>query len=220
MLFSMNFRPKNVLLTLAVGAASFLIGTGCERDDVKVYHVETNDVATAPSAAPTMAPAAAPSSGIMPATMPAGLPTPDNSGLPRLKYTVPTGWTEKAPSQMRVASFSVSDSGKNVDISVVPLSGMGGGDFANVNRWRGQIGLAPLDAASLPASRKTLNTKVGPVSLFDFTSEGDQKTRLVAGLASVNGSSWFFKMTGDATAVGSALPAFTQLITSLRPATP
>lgn len=64
--------------------------------------------------------------------------------------------------------------------------------------------------------RKTINTKVGQVAVYDFSSEGAQKTRLVAGLALVNGSSWFFKMTGEATAVGAAEPAFKQLVESLQ----
>ena len=72
--------------------------------------------------------------------------------------------------------------------------------------------------AALPSARKVLNTKVGPLSLYDFSSEGAQKTRLVAGLTVVNGSSWFFKMTGEAAAVGAALPGFIQLVESLQSA--
>jgi hypothetical protein len=54
------------------------------------------------------------------------------------------------------------------------------------------------------------------VSLYDFAAEGQAGTRTVAGFAQVAGASWFFKMTGDAGAVGAARPAFLDLLGSLR----
>src|SRR5882724_6169436 len=104
---------------------------GCGRDTVKVYHVDTNEAVTI-AVPPTMAPAATPSAA-MPPAMPAGLPAPDHSGLPPLKYTLPAGWAEKELTQMRGSSFSILEGGKQADVSVIPLQGMAGGDFANVN---------------------------------------------------------------------------------------
>ena len=89
----------------------------------------------------------------MPATMPDGLPAPDNSGQPTLQYTLPAGWEKKALTQMRVASFGISEDGKQADVSVIPLAGMAGGDPANVNRWRGQVGLAALPEADICQAR-------------------------------------------------------------------
>ena len=114
-----------------------LLPAGCGRDSVKVYKVDASDAAGCRRTPPR--PAA------MPTTMPDGLPAPDNSGLPKLKYTLPDGWKEKALTQLRVASFEVSENGKTADVSVIPLGGMAGGDPANVNRWRGQVGQPPLD---------------------------------------------------------------------------
>ena len=76
------------------------------------------------------------------AQMPAGVVAPDAPNAPQLTWTTPAGWTEVPPSEMRVASFKVAGAdGKQADVSVVPLPGMAGSDFANVNRWRGQVGL-------------------------------------------------------------------------------
>ena len=210
----MNFRPQKLLLPLAIGVASFLIG--CERDDVKVYHVDTNEVATATPpapAAPMMAPNAAPASGMMPATMPAGLPTPDNSGLPKLTYTVPSGWTEKAPSQMRVASFGVSDSDKSVDISVVPLAGMGGGDFANVNRWRGQVGLPNTTDGEISQSAEKVTIAGTAANLYDLngTASG-APTRIIGAILPRDEAIWFFKMMGDSDLTEKQKTAFTQFL--------
>src|SRR5271170_6888108 len=82
-----------------------LLAAGCGRDNVKVYHADASDTTT-PAPPPLNAPATAP--GAMPATMPDGLPAPDNSGQPTLNYTLPAGWEKKTPTQMRVASFGIS----------------------------------------------------------------------------------------------------------------
>ncbi len=109
-----------------------MMAVGCERDTVKVYHVDASDDAT--QTPPAVAASAVPivTSNTMPMTMPPGLPAPDNSGLPQLKYVLPDGWQEKPASQMRVASFGVSENDKQADISVIPMGGMAGGATANV----------------------------------------------------------------------------------------
>jgi hypothetical protein len=116
---------------------------------------------------------------------------------------------------MRYASFKVPVKGA-VDASVVVLPGPAGGELANVNRWRGQIGLPPIDGAALAAARKTLPTKAGPLAVYDFSSDGAPRKRLVAGLTELSGSTWFVKLTGEADAVGAARDDFMQLLGSLR----
>lgn len=62
----------------------------------------------------------------------------------------------------------------------------------------------------------TESSKAGTVSLYDFTSDGKKKSRLVAGLAVLGDSTWFVKMVGDAVPVGAARPDFIHLLESLR----
>ena len=116
---------------------------------------------------------------------------------------------------MRYASFKVPVKG-TVDASVVVLPGPAGGELANVNRWRGQIGLEPLDAGALSGARKTIATKAGPLNVYDFTNDAKPRSRVVAGLAEIQGNTWFVKLTGDADAVASARKDFMQLLGSLR----
>ena len=52
---------------------------------------------------------------------------------------------------MRLASFEVPYSTGSGDLSIMELSGSGGGLEANVNRWRGQIGLDPVSYTHLRA---------------------------------------------------------------------
>jgi hypothetical protein len=116
---------------------------------------------------------------------------------------------------MRYATLVAPVQGK-VDVSVTVLSGDAGGELANVNRWRNQIGLPPMDEATLARARKPVGAKVGPVSLYDFTSDAPPRRRVVAGYTQVAGNTWFVKMSGDEGPVGEARRDFVRIVESLR----
>jgi hypothetical protein len=205
-----RLAQSNALPPVAAALLLFALA-GCGRDDVKVYQVATNDIAVA------LPPAAAPMA--MPATMPGGLAVPDNSSQPKLKYILPDGWKEKTLTQMRVASFGITENGKTADVSVIPLGGMAGGDLANVNRWRkdvGQTALATDDDLNKIAEPVTV---VGqPASLFDLAGTnpgtGDNEG-IVATILHADDTAWFFKMSGDADLVKKNKPAFIAFLKSL-----
>ncbi len=221
--------PRGKVLALASAFTGALALAGCPDDQVSHTRI-VHEPAAAPAAAPSApmgAPMAAPMAGspagadsapAAPPRMAGDVPVPPKpSGSDGLTWTLPQGWSEERTGGIRYATLKPPGAA-GVDASVVVLPGPAGGELANVNRWRGQLGLAPVDEAQLASLRKTVQTKVGPVELFDFSSDGSQKSRLVAGLLFVNDSSWFFKMMGDAGAVGAALPGFTHLVESLHPA--
>jgi hypothetical protein len=155
--------------------------------------------------------------GAMPQGMPAGQvpapPKPSPQGA--LKWTTPKGWTEQQGTGMRFATLVPPGPGK-AEMSVIMLPGPAGGELANVNRWRGQIGLPPIDEAALAAARKVVKCKAGNVSVYDFTSEGGVKSRMVVGLLTApDGNTWFLKLMGEAEAVGKAKPAFMKYLETL-----
>ena len=174
-------------------AALVLLAAGCGRDSVKVYKADASDATATPP------PAAAPAT--MPATMPDGLPVPDNSGQPKLKYTLPSGWNEKPLTQLRVASFEIKENGKALDVSVIPLGAMSGGDAANVNRWRGQVGQPPLDEEALAKLAEKVEVAGQPGDLYDLAGSspgsGDAE-RIIGTILHSDTATWYFKMSGDA----------------------
>ncbi len=197
----------------ALAAVCVLAGVAaCDREPVAHYRVAKEQP---------------PPSATMPAGMGSGMPGGMGGGMPdgvapaarpaggALAWTLPTGWVQEQGGALRYASFKVPVKG-TVDASVVVLPGPAGGELANVNRWRGQIGLAPLDDGALAAARKTVTTKAGPLRVYDFAAGGASGKRLIAGLTEIEGNTWFVKLTGEAGAVGAARDDFMKLLGSLR----
>ena len=153
-----------------------------------------------------------PMGGQMPSVPPPAAPSASET----IGWDLPKGWTEARSGGMRLATLKPPVAGK-VDVSLIMLPGTAGGELGNVNRWRGQVGLPPVDEAARAQMRKEVTSKAGLVSVYDFTGEGAEKQRMVAGLLFTDGRSWFFKMTGDPDAVGSAKADFLKLLESLRP---
>jgi hypothetical protein len=65
-----------------------------------------------------------------------------------VRWTLPAGWKEDKGRGDRVATLTSGD----LELSVTKLGGAAGGPLANVNRWRGQLGLSPLAEAELAAN--------------------------------------------------------------------
>ncbi len=199
-------RMANPIVRATALAVAALGLAACQRDEVAHYRVPKETPAPSTEAPPGAPPGMA---GEVPAP-----PRPAGGGA--LTWTLPKAWTQsRGGDSMRFATLKPPVDGR-IDVSVVVLPGEAGGELANVNHWRGQIGLPPLDEAAMTGARRAVATKAGPVSLYDFTSQGQVKSRIVAGLAVVDGNSWFLKMTGDERAVAAARTDFIRLVESLR----
>ncbi len=197
------------LLACLAGAAALSLAAGCRRDEITHVKVAKGEAGPALARPAVMAtPPGASSGGEVP-------PPPAPTGASALTWTLPKGWTDARAGGMRYATLKPPVAGR-IEASVVVLPGPAGGELANVNRWRGQIGLPPLDESALASERKTIKSKVGAVSVYDFTSDGQQKSRLIAGLAVTNGNTWFLKMAGDDAPVAAARADFLHLLESLR----
>lgn len=157
--------------------------------------------------------------------MPSEPSTPSN-----VPWIVPSGWVEKPTPQggMRIASYAVTaPDGRTVDISVVPLGGTPGALLDNVNRWRNQLELGPITEAELGGLRQAV--KIGEVDgeLYDMvgekpTLEGRYKSRTLAGILSMGGTTVFFKASGEDALVTENKPKFLTWLKSVQtgPATP
>jgi hypothetical protein len=138
------------------------------------------------------------------------------------KTNAPEGWTAVPPGQMRVASFSVkSADGKQADVSVIPLPGSAGGIPANVNRWRGQVGLPPATEAEIRKTAEAIQISGQAAELYDLAGTNASNggaVRILASIQTRDGAAWFFKMTGDGPLVAQQKPAFIAYLKTFDPA--
>ncbi|WP_233256675.1 hypothetical protein [Opitutus sp. ER46] len=137
-----------------------------------------------------------------------------------LTWTAPAGWESRQGSTMRKATFAVLGAdGASADLAITAFPGDVGGDAANVNRWRGQLGLAPVSEADALAAIERFEAnglKVGVVDLVDRTAQNP--VHMLGGIVPFEGATWFFKLTGPDAVVAPAKPAFLAFMRSVKPA--
>ena len=132
-------------------------------------------------------------------------------------YTKPDGWEEIADSGgpiVRAAAFKAKDGDQTAEITVTPLPGDAGGLLQNVNRWRGQVKLDPINEQQLSASPKV---EVGGQSVpFIDTGAGVGGQRIVGADIESGGQHWFFKMTGPSVLVEKEKARFMDFLKSAK----
>lgn len=134
-------------------------------------------------------------------------------GAKDLEWSIPEGW-ELSPQKkaMRLATFLVK-ADKSLNISVSKFPGNVGGELANVNRWRGQVGLEPVKAEDLQKGLEVIESKVGKAKLVDISNGGKQ---MLAVIFPYEKSTYFFKLMGAKDAVGKQKENMIKLIKSLK----
>jgi hypothetical protein len=189
----MMHRLTFIFCLAAIGSA------GCGQQEIRVYRIPKEPVA-----------AHEPHNRQQPQTQ-------DNR--PVLVWKTPASWKENPPSQFRVASFTATgaDGKQQADISAIPLPGGAGGDLNNVNRWRGQVGLAPVTEQEFANLGEPVTVAGSAARLFDMdgASADGVPSRILAVIQHRDNVAWFYKMTGDSALVGKEKTAFIDFLKSL-----
>jgi hypothetical protein len=143
------------------------------------------------------------------------------SDLPQ--WTVPAGWQREGDRPMRLATFSIPGAAgeRPADLSISSLGGAGGGLLANVNRWRGQLGLSVWTQEDVDSQGKSIEISGvrGTVVEFlgDKSLQGEaRKTRILGALIPRGNQTWFFKLSGDDAVVARERENFMGFVQSLR----
>lgn len=137
-----------------------------------------------------------------------------------LHWNTPETWVDLPAAQFREANFQVAGD-ERAECYLTTLSGEGGGLVANVNRWRAQLGLAPLgepEVAALPRQPWLGRSAVRVDFTGTWTGMGGTGSaegwRLVGLLLVEPQRSRFLKMTGPADLVEVELARFERLAAS------
>jgi len=126
----------------------------------------------------------------------------------------PDGWAEQDPGPMRKGSWKVSAGGGNAELAVTAFPGDVGGRMANINRWRGQLGLEPATPEMYDGIQLA---QVGDAQgeLIGLRSKDGARATLAI-IARKGDTSWFLKLSGDAAAVDAAHAAFVRFAKETR----
>ena len=132
-----------------------------------------------------------------------------------ISWQTPEGWTQKQGStEFRFAQIDLGD---NLTLVVSRFPGDVGGTLANINRWRMQLQLPPIDAAGVEKATKKVQAGDATALITDMTGESGEQRMLGAILPDEKaGRTWFFKVTGPAKVVGERAEKFEQFVRSVR----
>lgn len=155
-----------------------------------------------------------------PAMAPHGAMTAEGAPSDETRWTAPAGWEELPPTQFLLAKYRVPGEGDgSAEVTVSMLGGSAGGLLPNVNRWRGQLNLGPVEESGLAALESPI--KAGSVEATLITLEGtDLKSgmpaKMLAVVVPLSAETWFFKMTGPIAAVDAQADQFRAFVNAAR----
>jgi hypothetical protein len=200
-------HPSRTLLA-PLAFALTISAAGCKREEIRAYR--------APKAAPSTL-MGAPSNPATPSTQASATPSA-TSGVAgeKVSWTLPSTWKEvPTTQQMRLATFDAN----GVEVSVAAFPGDVGGPLANINRWRGQIGLAPVTDAELPTLLTTTRENGVEVSLVTMAGSTGQ-VLLAASILPGDDKTWFVKATSEPAKIDAIRESFIAFAKSFRLGTP
>jgi len=199
--------PFRAVCTLIVAAC--LLG-GCKDREITTYRAPKDPAA----AMPAPGTAAAPAGGDTMANT--AVPTGSDS----FTWTAPAHWVAKAPGAMRKGSFAIKgDGAADADLSITAFPGDTGGLAANLNRWRGQISLAPLAATEIDGALQHFDGDGLHFEVVDFAGTANgTPTRIIGAVLSRPGETWFFKLMGPDALVAGQKNDFLTFLRSVKEA--
>ncbi len=126
-------------------------------------------------------------------------------------WAKPAGWAEKPRTAMRLGNFTAAAG--QAEITVMTFPGDVGGLLANVNRWRGQSGLPPVNDAGLASATERVSVSGTPATLVEAVGD---KNGSISVYHPVGDQTWFYKIAGPSAVVAAEKGAFMEFLQSIR----
>jgi hypothetical protein len=133
-----------------------------------------------------------------------------------LTYRIPQGWTAAPPDAFSRVALELRDGAQHIRITVSVLAPGAGDLLANVNRWRGQVGLPPTDRSQLEASLRYIEVagQQAPYVEFQGSDQAGSPRALLGVIVARDDGVWFFKLIGDAALVQREKQHFEEFVKS------
>lgn len=133
-----------------------------------------------------------------------------------LEFRLPPGWRERPSGDMTVAAFEAGDRSRPAVVTITRLSGDGGGLLANVNRWRGQIGLPPIAEADLSRQTREVPMAGDPGVEVSMVGASEPRRSIRGVVASARGFTGFIKIIGPVETVEREAVRFREFAATVR----
>ena len=211
----MSFRNSQPSAALAL--ATLLLLGACRAPEITTYPAPKDPAPPAAEMPAGHPPMPNMSTGAAAPTVNSKPETVNSGGEAALTWTAPAAWTPKPPGQMVTASYTVpaAPGASEAAATISSFPGDVGGTFANVNRWRGQIGLAPIAEKDLAANTTLIENASLRFTVVDITNP-TTGARMLGAILPVPGETYFFKMTGPAATVAAQKQAFLDLLKTVQ----
>lgn len=180
------------------------------------FHADADSEASPRPADSEPSPSSSPSPTVAQQQPGAG-PARATPALPQ--WEVPAGWQPQAAGPLLIARYFIAEPEGRAEVTVSAFPGDSGGLLANVNRWRSQVGLEPIQATDADKLVERFDAPSGQVSLVDMTGTDratGQPSRLIGAILPRGGQTWFFRLRGDGPVVERQRAAFLKFIQSAR----
>ncbi len=190
-------RTRTLFVLTTVG---LVLLPSCRDPQPRAYRI-TKEATPPPQPSPHMAGTMAPPTETTAATASTAI---------SLTWTAPTPWTTKPLGQMRKGSYALKNAdGTEADLSITTFPAGANPLLANINRWRGQVGLAPITESQLPAETTVIANGEFSFTVIDATGSG---SRIIGAILYRGDEAWFFKLNGTDASVAPHKPAFLEFL--------
>lgn len=216
------------LTTQTLAVSLLLISTGCRDREIVTYRTPKegptpvaqktpiHHTDSLPDGHPPIGNTSTNTGGVAPdGSMMGALPSGALTATNALAWIAPAHWQEKAPGTVRKGSYVINGDGGTVgDLGITAFPGDTGGLHANINRWRGQIGLSNIGNKEVEAGIEHIDVNSLHIDFVDMV--GPNGIRLLGAIVPHGTETWFFKLTGPDALIARERAAFREFILTIR----
>lgn len=183
---------------LLLAPLTLCILSSCKDEEIRTYRVATDSSAETPATPDVDA-----------------MPEESGNAAQSVVWQVPEGWKQEKAGQFVTAAYALPGGGR---VTVSKLTGDGGGLAANLNRWRGQVGLKPVADKGVSGQPLKIADSDEVMQLFNLTSvdSAAEAEGILAGILPLKTETWYFKFSGPVGVLRKNEGVFAEFLRSVR----
>ena len=131
-------------------------------------------------------------------------------------WVKPETWLESSGSKMRLGSYDVPYKEGYADLSIMMLSGTGGGIEANINRWRAQIGLPFQELGDINDSSEDRICQLGSYKVFKLVNPENINMAFLCSIIPSGDNTIFVKLSIASNSIHEVEPDFLEFCDSFK----